>query len=233
MVVPIILASLGALLLAWFLYEKSKAYSLKATFIKTGASFLFVSLAAYGFYQSNFRIFPMFAVIGLILGMLGDIFLELKCVFKEKDYEFTLSGFIVFGLGHLFYITGMFLEFYHDQSVLYIIIPIACALLMGPVSFLVEKIFHLNYGEFKWVAFCYAIMLFGLAYCSFSVWMMNGFNNPGLLLLFIGGILFVASDMILNPTYFGKGHEKPFDFIINGITYYSAQYVIAFSILFI
>ena len=82
MVTPIIIICLGALTVFWFLFEKIKAYSLKAAFIKAVASLLFISLAAYNFYKSDLHIFPMFAVIALSLGMLGDIALDLKYVFR-------------------------------------------------------------------------------------------------------------------------------------------------------
>lgn len=233
MLVPIIIMSLGFLLLCWFLFEKCKAYSLKATFIKATTSLLFIASAAYCFSKTGLKVFPMFAIVGLAAGMLGDVFLELKCVFPEKDFEYTLSGFVAFGVGHIFYVTGLFLEFYKGQNVLYIIIPLALAILMGPVVLLMEKLCKLNYGKFKWVCFSYGMLLFSLTFSTFSVWMMNGFNNTGLLLLFIAGVLFALSDLVLNPTYFGKGHEKPVDFIVNGVIYYAAQYLIALSILFI
>ena len=98
MIVPIILISLGALVLTFFLIEKIKAYSLKAVALKTIASLLFIALGAYSLSKSNLAILPMFVVIALALGMVGDIALDLKYVFKEKDFEFTLAGFISFGL---------------------------------------------------------------------------------------------------------------------------------------
>lgn len=232
MLIPIIIICLGAVALFWFLFEKVKAYSLKAVFIKTTASMLFVVLGAYGLYKTNLKAFSLFTVIGLSLGMLGDIFLDLKYVFKEKDFEFTLAGFIVFGLGHICYTTGLLLEFYTNQNVLYIIIPLVLAVLMGPGSLLMEKTLKLNYGKLRWAAFCYAIAIFGFLFSGFSVWMMMGFKNTGLMMAFVGIIAFVTSDMILNFTYFGKDHEKPFDIISNTITYYGAQYVIALAILF-
>ena len=61
---------------------------------------------------------------------------------------------------------------------------------------------------------------------------MSGFANTGLLMMFIGGVLFAVSDLILNLTYFAEGHEQPFDLISNSVTYYAAQFIIAFSILF-
>ena len=65
------------------------------------------------------------------------------------------------------------------------------------------------------------------------MWMMSGFTNTGLLILFIGAVLFAVSDLILNLTYFAEGHEKPIDIISNSIIYYVAQYLIAFSLLLI
>lgn len=233
MVAPIILISLGFLAASYFLFEKIKAYSVKAVCIKAVASMLFISLAAYGFYKNGLHIFPLFAIIALALGMLGDVALDLKYVFREKDYEFTMAGFTAFGLGHILYITGMFLEFYHGQNVLYVMIPIILAIMMGPVTMFIGKLSRVKYGRFKWIALVYAMTLFGTTFTAFSLWIMSGFSNNGLMLLFIGGVLFAVSDLILNLTYFGVGHEKPFDIISNTYTYYAAQFIIALSILFI
>ena len=234
MIVPIILISLGAIVLTFFLIEKIKAYSLKAVALKTIASLLFIALGAYSLSKSNLAILPMFVVIALALGMVGDIALDLKYVFKEKDFEFTLAGFISFALGHVFYITGMFIEFYKGQSVLYIIIPIAFGLLMGLVCLLIEKPFKLDYGRLKpFAILMYGSLLFMMVGTAFSMWIMSGFAINGIMMLAIAGVSFAVSDLILNNTYFGEGHEKPFDIISNTVTYYIAQFLIALAILFI
>ena len=232
-IVPIVIISLGALMLFWFLCEKVKAYSLKEVFLKTSTSLLFIALAIYAMTQSALTRFPYFAIAALICGMLGDVALDLKYVYKEKDFEYTIAGFIAFGVGHILYITGMFLEFYKGQSVLYIIIPLVFGLIMGPITLLVGKLSKCTYGKIKPVACIYGILLFSMVATGFSMWVMSGFANAGLLMVFIGGALFAISDLILNLTYFAEGHEKPFDLISNGITYYAAQYIIAFSILFL
>ena len=233
MIIPIIVISIGALLLGWFLFEKIKAYSLKAVMIKASVSLLFIILAVYGLAKSNLEVFPKFAVIALCLGMLGDISLDLKYVFKEKDKEFTIAGFIVFALGHVFYITGLFMEFYKGQSVLYIIIPLIAGAIMGLVCLLVEKPFKLVYGSYKPIIYIYGTLLFSMTFTAISLWIMSNFALNGMFMLMVAGILFALSDLILNMTYFGEGHEKPFDIISNTLTYYTAQYLIAFSVLFI
>ena len=231
-IVPIIILSIGALMLFWFLYEKIKAYSIKEVCLKATTSVLFISLCVYSMSQTGLKTFPYFAVMALVCGLLGDIALDLKYVYKEKDFEYTLAGFIAFSVGHILYVTGMFLEFYHGQSVLYIIIPLGIGLLMGPITMLVGKLSNCVYGRIKPVAFIYAVILFSMVSTGFSLWMMSGFANTGLLMMFIGGVLFAVSDLILNLTYFAEGHEQPFDLISNAVTYYGAQFIIAFSILF-
>ena len=225
--------SLSAIVLAYFLYEKCKAYSLKAVFIKAIASILFIALAAISLFQTGYHIFPKFALIALALGMLGDISLDLKYVYKEQDKPFTIAGFVVFGLGHILYITGMFLEFYHGESFLYILLPLVAGLLGGIITVLIEKPMKLQYKEFKWIVGGYATILFSMTFSTVSLTILSGFQSTSLVLLMAGGILFALSDLILNMTYFGEGHEKPFDIITNTITYYAAQNLIALSIFFL
>ena len=233
MIVPIILISLGGLSLFFFLFEKVKAYSLKAVCIKALTSLFFIALGFYGFWVSKLNFLGLFVCLGLICGLAGDIFLDLKYVFKENDFGYTLAGFIAFGTGHIFYITGLILELYHGQNPLYIIIPLIVGIGIGVCTILTEKILKTNYGRLKWPALGYAILLFSMVAVSFSMWMMADFNNRGLMIIFVGGLLFAISDLILNMTYFAEGHEKPFDIISNSITYYAAQFLIALAILFI
>ena len=107
------------------------------------------------------------------------------------------------------------------------------AVLMGPGCILSGKLSKAVYGRYKWIALVYGMTLFATVFGSFSLWMMSGFANKGLMLIFIGGVLFATSDLILNLTYFCEGHEKPVDIISNSITYYAAQFIIALAILFL
>ena len=52
-------------------------------------------------------------------------------------------------------------------------------------------------------------------------------------LLFIGGVFFAISDLILSGTYFGVGKERPIDLTLNYITYYTAQFLIASALVFL
>ena len=233
MITAIILISLGAIALTLFLIEKVRRYSLKATIIKSIASLLFIALAAYCFFSSGLHTIGIYVIIALVFGLLGDIWLDLKYVFKEEDRTFTYAGFAVFAIGHVLYITGMFLEFFHDASPLYIIFPMLGGLLGGTLVLIMEKPMKLEYKEMRWVCFAYGCLLFANPCTSLSLLILNGWDTKALLFLFIGGIFFVISDLILSGTYFGKGKERPVDIISNAVTYYAAQYLIAFSLFFL
>ena len=62
--------------------------------------------------------------------------------------------------------------------------------------------------------------------------MLHGWHVTTLNLIFIGSILFALSDLVLSGTYFG-GKERPVDIILNYLTYYPAQFLIALSLLFL
>ena len=233
MVLPIVLLSVSFLAVSWFTYEKIKKYSLKAVLIKTCCSLLFIALAIYSAYHSHYHIFAPLAISALILGMLGDISLEMKYVFRDHDKEFTYAGFVAFGLGHVCYVTGLFLEFYHEQNVLYAILPFVGALFMAVLCLLIEKLLKLKYGTYKPIIFAYALTLFSTVFVSLSFAIMYKFEVNSLTLIFIGGCLFAISDLVLNGTYFGEGHEKPMDLAINTYLYYIAQNLIAFSLFFL
>lgn len=233
LILAIIFICLGAICLTLFLLEKVRKYSVKATMIKSVTSLLFIATCSVGLYKNGGHKLALFVMLALLLGLLGDIWLDFKYVFKEHDRAFTYAGFTMFGVGHILYITGMFLEYYNNENFLYILVPILVGIAIGFVNLLIEKPMKLKYGEYKWIVVLYACLLFSMSASAFSLLMLHNFQNTTLWMIFIGGIFFAISDLILSGTYFGDNKEKPFDLISNGITYYVAQYLIAFSIFFI
>ena len=233
LILCIIFMCFGAVSLTLFIIEKIKKYSVKETLIKTITSCFFVAVSAVSLYAKGQHFLTVFVTLGLFVGLLGDIFLDLKYVFKEHDKEFTYAGFIAFAIGHAFYISGMYLEFFKEQNVLYIIIPLVVGTLISVINLLIEKLMKLNYGSLKVIVFIYGILLFSMTACSLSLCIMTAFKNVTLIMMFVGGLLFTISDLILSGTYFGVGKERPIDISTNAVSYYLAQYVIAFSVFFL
>lgn len=233
MLVCIILTSLGILSVVFYLLEKCRRYSLKGVLIKCVASLLFIATAIAANAQNNGHILSNFVIAGLIVGLLGDIFLDLKYVYPKDSKLYTYAGFIVFGIGHILFVTGLMLEFYSDGSMLYFLIPISGSILFVIINLLLEKPMKHSFKGYKFIVSIYAFLLAMNPLTSLLLCIYLNWSSTALIMFFIGGILFTISDLVLSGTYFGKDHEKPLDFILNYLTYYGAQFVIAFALLFL
>ena len=152
MIVSVIFLVLGVVSIFFFLKEKVKNYSVKEVAIKSLASVFFIAVAVSGWYTSfklgNFKLFGGFVILGLLFGLLGDIYLDLKCVYPKEDKIFTYLGFIVFGIGHIIYITGMNLQYYIPGNIIYLIIPIVIATIFTIGVLVLEKPMKVKYGNF-------------------------------------------------------------------------------------
>ena len=107
-----VILGIGAILVTFFLIDKIHKYSVRETLIKASASVMFISLAVYHNFLKGFTPFGSLVIVALVLGLLGDVWLDLKYVFPEEDKAFTYAGFVCFGLGHIAFMSGMFIEFY-------------------------------------------------------------------------------------------------------------------------
>ena len=227
----------GAVLLFVYIREKIKSYSVKAVILKSLVSALFVTVGVYGTWlaaaKGNDSLLCPFVVLGLLLGLLGDIWLDLKYVFPEKDGPFTYAGFCVFGVGHILFISGMLMSYYPAGKPTTVILPILLALVLSAGNAFMEKPMKLHYGKFKPIVLAYGVVLFAMVLISGSLALSYGWKELPLNLLFIGGVFFAISDLILSGTYFGVGKERPIDLALNYITYYSAQFLIASALVFL
>ena len=236
MLYPLLLVC-GAVLLFVYVREKIKAYSVKAVLLKSVVSVLFIMVGVYGAWLSALKgsASPLcpFVVLGLLCGLLGDIWLDLKYVFPEKDAPFTYAGFCVFGVGHILYIVGMLLTYYPSGKPMTVIVPVLLALVLSIGNAVLEKPMKLNYGKFKPIVIAYGVILFAMVLISGSLALYYGWEKTSLNLIFVGGVFFAISDLILSGTYFGTGKERPIDLALNYITYYAGQFLIASALVFI
>ena len=230
MISCLVIVGIAIILLIFYIIFKCKNYDLKELFLKISISFLFVLLALVATYKSNkFDVFNLLIIIGLLLGLLGDIFLDLKYIDKNREKGYTYGGFISFGIGHILFIIAMLLMY--RTSIPFIILAIILTIILSIATILLEKPLKLKYGEYKIISFLYALCLFGSLSFSLFLNISNRFQIASLNMLFIGFILFVISDLVLSGTFFGENKERPIDFILNYITYYGAQFIIAFMLL--
>ena len=228
-----VLISAGTVSLILYIREKLKAYTLKSVFWKTFVSVLFLAVALCAWYGSGcMHIMGVLIILGLIFGLLGDIWLDLKYVYPEHDDIFTYAGFASFSVGHILLIAGMLLRYRPEGKPLYIILPILLTILVSAGNIMMEKVMKLDFGKMRKIVFGYGAILFSTVLISGSLALYHGWQVTTLNIIFIGSILFALSDLVLSGTYFG-GKERPVDIILNYLTYYPAQFLIAFSLLFL
>ena len=229
----LILILFAAVMLVLYIREKIASYSVKAVLLKSVVSVLFIIVAALGWYLSNRGILGIFVIIGLTFGLLGDIWLDLKYVFRDFDGQFTYAGFASFEIGHILYIAGLLTQYMSGMKLAYLILPIILGAGLSLCNAVLEKPMKLHYGKMKGIVIGYGVLLFSTVLLSGSLALAKGWQNPTLNLFFVGSVLFALSDLVLSGTYFGVGKERPVDIISNYILYYGGQFLIAYSLLYL
>ena len=222
---------LGVVFLIAFLGGRVKKATAKGTVIKAAVSVCFI-LSWLVLSHAHCTAFSSLLGGGLLLGLLGDIWLDLKYCYKEDSDFYTRAGFLSFGIGHAFYMAAIVAGTVGGFKPLSILPSVGVAVVAALVVYFGEKAMGLKYGKFKVISAVYGAVLFGMtAFAFFSALFAGLKQNPHLVLMAIGGVLFVISDLILSGTYFGQGKDRPVDIITNHVTYYAAQFVIAASVL--
>ena len=185
-------------------------------------------------FQAVGTVLVVFCVLSCagLLGLLGDIWLDLKYIYPQDSDFWTFSGFFVFMTGHFFYFAAV-ISHYGIVDPLAAIFAAVSA--VGTVIFLLvlEKPTKMHYGKFKAITMTYGAILVSMFAFCLNTALFDGHGNAGILLMTVGGGLFILSDLILSGTYFGEKGVKKVDVITNHTTYYLAQYCIAASALLV
>ena len=176
--------------------------------------------------------YGLMIIMGLVFGLLGDIYLDQKWVYPDDDEKYLYAGFAVFAIGHFFYVGAMIMT--AGLNFTHMLIASVLAILVVIVNLIMERITKLNFHKFRLVVSLYSFVV-GLtmttALVAFAVtYMASGLILAVPYLVFtVAGALFLVSDIILSSQYFGT-HNTPLFFVMNHVTYYLAQYLIALTI---
>ena len=222
----IVLLCLCSILAIIFIIARTLKGGILALILKTIASFGFVASAIIGvgiaapFIDS----WPLILIaLGLLCGMVGDIILDLKVIYEGNDKYYLNTGMFSFFIGHVFYIVALSLLAKDASLALPLIVTGGISLVLTVGTILGgKKMMGLNFGEFVVPTAAYSFILnFSMIYSLYLAIM-----GAGMWLMFVGLLLFFASDMVLSFQYFGgKLHNKPM-IAINHTLYYAAQIII-------
>ena len=225
-----------------FLVVRVKQGGVKALFLKTISAVLFIlsSFVALSMKPENYY-YGVFIVIGLVFGMLGDIWLDLKFVHKDFDEQYTFAGIFSFMIGHIFYVVGIlaaYPEFIGWQIALAIFSAVAVTAI---VRFASVKM-GFEYGKFNLLIAIYSVVT--MLTVTFALNAVNAFGwlpilagapmpefMPKLLCLNMGTVMFALSDLVLSFVFFKKGGNTSRNVVLNHSVYFTSQFILTLSIL--
>lgn len=222
---------IGLLCLIGFLALRVKKTDVKSLMLKSATSVMFILTGVF-LLMGKPSLYAALVVGGLVCGILGDIWLDMKFMYKADDDFLTKAGFSSFAFGHCFYIAAIVAGVTEFRA-----ISIPMSLVVGVIAGLViyfgDKIMKLKYhANYKIISALYGALLFFVTAFAFNNSVLAGVKeNLHLMAFFVGGVFFIISDIILSGTYFGEGKNRPVDIVTNHVTYYIAQFIIAGSII--
>lgn len=220
----------GILATAVFLVLRVQRGGIAALYAKAVASLCFIATAIAATNENRlFLDFGSWMTFGLVFGLLGDVWLDLKWIYLQDKDSYLYSGFIFFLLGHVCFVTAVFKVGPYTPASL--IVAFAAALVIALVAILMEKPLKMHYGKFKWIVFLYSFMLALTMTMSMTLAVITGFEKMWTVMS-VGGLLFLLSDLVLSGMYFGEGKNTSFNVILNHTLYYAAQFIMAATVLF-
>lgn len=198
--------------------------------LKTIASLFFILLAIAGILFGGTGGFSILLVTGLVCGLIGDIFLDLKFVYPKDQDLHTFTGFGAFMLGHVFYF--LFMLFSYKARPVGLLIALGAGILVGILIYVTPKLMKLDYGKFRVISSVYAgVLVYVTVYALYLE--VGTIHSIAKLLFFLGLVLFLISDLILSQIYFGNEKNTTLNKILNHATYYAGQILIAASTMYL
>ena len=220
---------IGSAVALIFCIRRAKGFSISNIMLKIAASLCFILTGVSALIcNPGDYLYAGLIIFGGVMGMCGDITLDLKGLHIEFKHPYMLSGFIFFLIGHLFYQAAV-ITFAKINLITVVLCIIGC-LIFGVLNLLSAKITKYDFAEYKTIVYIYSVIL-ALTTALSAVAMFTSNYSPRFIIMTVGGLLFMLSDLILSGTYFGKGQDKPIHYFTNHFTYYAAQFLIMSSII--
>ena len=204
---------------------KKEAFD-RAFWLKGCAALCFVAVAILLSMATGMSAYSQLLIIALILGLCGDQLLALRFLVPKKLHDLMFAaGAGAFAVGHFFYMKAL-----NDLGSIQLITLLPVFLIGVAIANIYGKKQGSNAGPLQIPAVLYMVLVIFMGSVAVSAFL--GAPSIGLLLFAIGGICFGVSDNILFAHCFGKNPTWSMNVWVH-ITYYAAQLLIAWSILFV
>ena len=213
-----------------FCIKRAKGFSISNLMLKSVSSLCYLLTAVFALISNPLaNIYGSLIIFGGALGLVGDILLDLKGIYKKDESAYLKGGFIFFLVGHVFYSAAII--YFFKMKWWIILICLLFAIIFSWCNLLSAKFTKVHFGAYRSIVFIYTIFLAFTLGLSVAAAIASHFSK-GYVILAIGALLFTLSDAILSNTFFGRNKNSAMYFFTNHFCYYAGQYLIAASILF-
>lgn len=225
-----IVLSVGLVVSLVFCFSRSKGFSVKNVLFKSVSSLCYLLTAVFALINNPVAYsYGSLIIMGGALGLVGDICLDLKGIYRQHESTYLKAGFIFFLVGHIFYSSAIIYQTAMKWWV--ILLCIVGSVIIAVGNSLLSKMMKVHFGAYRKIVFAYVCFLSITMILSIVAAVMFGFEKKYIILA-IGAICFTLSDVVLSNTFFGRGKDKGYHLFINHFLYYAGQYLIAASVMF-
>lgn len=227
-----IFLGLGIIAALVFLFLRVTRGGFPGLFSKAVASLFFVATGFAGALANPANSgFATLMLLGLVLSVIGDIWLDLKWIYPKDDNTFLKAGIVSFFFGQIAFCCAQFI-FFDGWTLPRVLLPLGFAVGCTAAMFVLEKPMKFNFGKNKPILLIYSLTVTMNGWSALAVARYDGYEMIHWILFAIAGALFMISDMELLKMYFGNGNNKV-RIIINHTAYYAAQLLLASTIMFV
>lgn len=217
----LLFAIIGIIIQGLFIKVEHEEKYVLADILKGTASLMFVIIGYIGYSKLTDYNLAKYIFIGLIFGMLGDILLNLRFVFKKNGQKIFLIGIVAFLIGHILYLLALLPHAQHTLACVIIGTIIAASLLIYIFKTMEVKLAFKIFG----VVYLGAVIIMTCIALGIAIFA----PATSAIIYAIGAVLFTLSDIVLIFNTF-SGVTKFSLRITNLSLYYLGQLLIAYSL---